>query len=231
MNARALVYRGPAALPGCPEAVAALLARAGFAVGYVGPQEAADLSPAALADADLYAQPGGASLRRAFRRLRRHGPVLADYVAAGGRYLGFCLGAYLAGRDPGFALLPGDTDRYIDSPGASVATDADTVLTVRWRGTDREVFFQDGPWFRVDAADAEDLSGGGPARRPDAAVRVLARYDNGLPAALVARHHAGAVGVVGPHPEATEDWFADAGLRPRDATDLGLDLVEELMRS
>ena len=44
------------------------------------------------------------------------------------------------------------------------------------------------------------------------AAQVLARYPNGRIAAVVAPFGAGAVAVVGPHPEATPDWFADSAL-------------------
>lgn len=217
----ALVYRGPASVPGCPEAVAELLLRSGhgFTVRYAGPQEEYDLTAGVLARATVYAQPGGGSLRRAHRKLRPHGAAIRDFVAAGGRYLGFCLGAYLAGRSPGFGLLPGDTDQYVRSAGATVSGTGDVVIPVRWREAERQVYFQDGPCFLLD-----------PGAR---SATVLATYDNGMPAALVASHGQGAVGVVGPHPEATADWFTDVGLRPPQplATDLGLDLVDEVMRA
>jgi hypothetical protein len=72
---------------------------------------------------------------------------------------GFCLGAYLAGATPGFALLPGNTSQYIASPGATVDTTDDTVIPVRWRGKPRHLFFQDGPVFRLNAgADATVLA-------------------------------------------------------------------------
>lgn len=214
----ALVYRGPAAAPGCPEAVADLLRRSrwGLDVTYVGPREPLALGPDALARAVLYAQPGGGQLRPAYRRLRRHARVIRNFVRGGGRYLGFCLGGYLAGRSPGFALLPGDTDQYIASPGASVADEAEALATVRWRGEPRRVYFQDGPYFALD-----------PLRGP---ADVLAVYDNGLAAAVVAPYGDGAVGVSGPHPEASADWFADAGLPHVGAQDLGLQLLDELMR-
>lgn len=215
----ALVYRGPASVPGCPEAVAALLrqSRWDFDIRYVGPREATRLSAAALTDGALYVQPGGGQLRRAYRRLRRAAPLLRAHVASGGRYLGFCLGAYLAGRTPGFALLPGDTDQYIGSPGASVTTDRDTVIDVVWGGAARQVFFQDGPWFDLD--------------RRRGTAEVLAVYDNGLPAAVVAPYGRGAVGAVGPHPEASLDWFTDSGLQPpaQLALDLGLRLLDRVM--
>lgn len=216
----ALVYRGPASVPGCPESVAELLRRSAwnFDVQYVGPSEDIPLKERSLAEAVLYAQPGGGELKPAYRRLKKKAPVIRDFVRAGGRYLGFCLGGYLAGETPGFGLLPGDTDQYISSRGAGIRTDGDAVVTVDWGGRNRALYFQDGPYFVLD-----------PSRGP---ADVVARYDNGLPAAVVAPCGRGAVGVVGPHPEATPDWFVDVGLRvPQPlGLDLGLDLVDRVMR-
>lgn len=215
----ALVYRGPASQPGCPEAVADLLDRSpwDFDVRYVGPREALRISSGLLAETAVYAQPGGGELKRAYRKLRRSAPLLRDYVSAGGRYLGFCLGGYLAGETPGFGLLPGDTDQYISSPGATTTIDGDAVIEVLWDGRARRVFFQDGPWFDLD-----------PQRGP---AEVLAVYDNRLAAAVVAPFGRGRVGVVGPHPEATPDWFTDGGLQAPEplAFDLGLQLVDRVM--
>lgn len=55
----------------------------------------------------------------------------------------------LAGHTPGFGLLPGDSDEYITSHGAAVHSTKDTVIAVRWRGRERHMFFQDGPFFRL----------------------------------------------------------------------------------
>ncbi len=209
----ALVYRGPAASPGCPESVAALLRRspARFRTVFCGPHERVPLSAAALSSATLYAQPGGTDLPPAWRHMRPYAGTIRRFVHGGGTYLGFCLGGYLAGRDPGFALLPGDSGEYIESRGAEITSLTDTVISVRWRGHRRRIYFQDGPFFTV---------------RHGAPATVLARYENGLAAAVVARFGAGRVGVVGPHPEADRDWFAGLPLRPVDARDLGLDLID-----
>lgn len=217
----ALVYRGKASTEGCPEAVAALLRDSAWDldVRFVGPKEQLHLSPQTLKSAVLYAQPGGGELTRAYRRLSRHAADVSRFVRDGGRYLGFCLGGYLAGETPGYGLLPGDSDQYIASRHAGVRTEASTVISIDWCGQQRSVYFQDGPYFVLD-----------PARGP---ADVVARYANGLPAAVVAPCGRGAVGVAGPHPEATADWFIDDGLpvpRPL-ARDLGLDLVDRLMRS
>lgn len=215
----ALVYRH-AGCSGCSEAVAELLhsSQWGFDVQYVGPNERLALSATTLQTATLYAQPGDSGeLSQTYRQLKQHAPAIRNYVASGGRYLGICMGAYLAGRTPGFRLLPGDTDQFITSRGASVRTEADTTVNVHWRGQLRPVYFQDGPFFLLDRRATD--------------VIVLATYTNGKIAALVAPYGKGKVGVSGPHPEATSAWYDAAHLaHPASThTDLGLDLIDTLM--
>lgn len=209
----ALVYRGPAASPGCPEAVAAVLAQCGLRVRFTGPREQLPLDAATLAEAAVYAHPGGDDLDVTWPHMKKHRKIVREFVEAGGVYLGFCLGAYLAGRDPGFGLLPGDTDQYCTSGHSEIPDDGDHVVTVDWRGTSRSLYFQDGPWFDVPESTA--------------GLDVLARYRNGLPAAVVLPVGEGVVGLVGPHPEATSDWFRDVGLRVPRTT--GADLAEDLV--
>lgn len=213
---RALVYRGPASLPGCPEAVASVLAEQGrgLDVRFVGPREDLALTERVLEGAVLYAQPGGGTLRQGWRRMRRHRRAVRRYVAGGGCYVGFCLGAYLAGATPGFGLLPGDTDQYVATDGARLDHEGDAVVEVDWDGHRRAVFAQDPATFDLDdGADAQ----------------VVARYPNRAPAALVASYGDGRVGVVGPHPEATLDWFTDAGLPVPSGADLARDLARDLV--
>ncbi len=215
-RAVALVYRGPASLPGCPEAVAALIETSpvGLRPVFCGPQEKVPVSPGALAEAAVFAQPGGGTLRQGWEHMGPHARDIQQFTAAGGRYLGFCLGGYLAGATPGFAMLPGDTARYIDTPGAAVHTPEETVVPVQWRNQPRHMFFQDGPVFRLQEQEAA----------------VLARYSNGEIAAAVASYGAGRVGVVGPHPEADASWYP-SGLSNPDGIrfDLGHDLIATVM--
>jgi glutamine amidotransferase-like uncharacterized protein len=185
----------------------------------VGPGEALAISAAALATAALYAQPGGdPEVTAAFNLMKADAPAIKSFVSQGGRYLGFCEGGYLAGATPGFALLPGDTDQYIASRGASVTTDVDTVIPITWRGHARSVYFQDGPLFIVNAG---------------ASATTLATYSNGAIAALVATFGAGKVGVVGPHPEADASWYAAFGLTDPDGADpdLAYDLIHVIPAS
>ncbi|WP_327001839.1 hypothetical protein OHA72_42940 [Dactylosporangium sp. NBC_01737] len=216
----ALVYRGPAACAGCSEAVAALLrgTPGGFRTEFCGPGENLKVSAAALAGAAVYAQPGGGDVRQAWRRVRGYADDVRTFVHNGGHYLGFCLGAYLAGPDPGFGLLDGvGVEGYIYSAEARVRDADDTVIGVDWRGRRRHMYFQDGALFRP---------------RAGAAATVLARYDTGGVAAVITGYGAGRVGLVGPHPEADPSWYADSGLTNPDGIryDLGHDLIESTLR-
>lgn len=216
----ALVYRGRRRVDrACAEAVGDMLRASSwhFDVQYVGPRERRQLSAATLDGAALYAQPGGGTLEAAYRRLRRKAPAVRAYVASGGRYAGFCLGGYLAGATPGFDLLPGDTDRYIDLPGAEVTHDGDAIVPVSWRGRSTPMYVQDAPHFVLRSNDH---------------VEVLAHYTNGALAALVAPYGHGRVAVVGPHPEATADWYDDLGVPSlaREGWALAHDLVDAVMQ-
>lgn len=212
----ALVYRGPASSEGCPEAVGRLLEAQSFRVVYCGPDEEVDVSAESLAGAQVYAQPGGGSLRPAWRHTRDYAPALRDFVSAGGNYLGFCLGAYLAGDDPGYALFPGQVRQYIGTAGATITDTKSTVVGVDWRGDSRSLYFQDGASFTVPDDDWSAVGG-----------EVLARYRNGAVAAVVAPHGRGRIGLVGPHPEADASWYRAAGLRSPagDNFDLAHDLI------
>jgi hypothetical protein len=215
----ALVYRGPATDADCADAVAGMLrgAGCGLDVRFTGPGEPMPLSRESLSRAKLYAQPGGGGLLDGYQQMKAYRRLIRTYVDGGGRYLGVCLGAYLAGSDPGFDLLPVSVDQYITSPGASVRAEDDTVVRVTWRGRSRFLFFQDGPVFRQ--ADSPD------------GVDVFATYSNGLAAALLARRGAGRVGVVGPHVEATQEWYDAYDLSIPDGVhpELGFDFVQRLI--
>lgn len=196
----ALIYRGPASTPGAPEAVAELLTTGeqSMAVRFVGPDEPDQLTAAVLSTGALYVQPGGADdLDAAWDAVAPITSALRTWVRDGGAYLGCCMGGFLAGRDPGFDLLPGDSVEYSATSGASVTDNADSLVTLDWRGRPQTVYFQGGPAFAVDAGAADTI---------------LARYSNGLVAAGVFGFGRGAVGVTGPHPEAPRSWYTEADL-------------------
>lgn len=214
----ALVYRGPATDSDCADAAAGLLrdSGAGLDVRFAGPGERIPISGETLGKASLYAQPGGGGLRDGYRHMRCYRDVIRAYVGGGGRYLGICLGGYLAGSDPGFDLLPVPVDQYITSPAASVHTEDDTVVQVTWNGREQSLFFQDGPVFLPGDPTTSEI---------------VATYPNGLTAALVARYGRGLVAVSGPHVEATADWYEAYDLEPPDGAlrGLGFGFVRRLL--
>lgn len=219
----ALVYRGPATgCDECSKAVAHLLRSSdhGFDVAYIGPGQEIELTSEALDGAALYAHPGGnLSVDAALDRLGEDAPdVIVSYVQDGGRYLGFCLGAYLAGSKPGLGLLaPGDTDRYSATSGSDLAGSEEGVVRVEWGSGTRWHYAQDPPVLLPSEVDGE---------------RILSRFSNGEVNALVRRYGDGMAGAVGTHPEAGRDWYTDALWRAdRDGLDAqdGLDLIDAVM--
>ncbi len=201
-------------------AMSAMLASAAgwnFEVITAGPNGTMSV-PEALARPDvlLYAQPGAdGDDDDAYRRQRRDKSAIKHFVRNGGRYLGICMGGFLA--EPGhFNVFKGRVEEYYSSRGASVTTPDSAVIPVIWRGVRRDMYFQDGGYM---------IPRGG-----STATTVLARYTNGTIAALVARYGRGKVGLSGPHPEAPPEWYREGNLSYGGSTqDLGDDLVNTLM--
>jgi len=219
----ALVYRGPASSPGIPDDTATFLATCPqrFRVAFCGPgRHDLPVESSTLAKAALFVQPGGGNdFTAAWESVRSYTHPLRDFISAGGHYLGICMGGYLAGSGPGYGLLPGNCDDYTQTRGAEVHDSRNAVITVDWPpppdGRTRRIFYQDGPYFWLDRG---------------ARGQVLARYTNGLIAAMVVVFGAGRVGVCGPHPEANRSWFRLAELPyPGSTYDLGHQLVNAVM--
>ncbi|KAG5986448.1 hypothetical protein E4U54_005413 [Claviceps lovelessii] len=235
---RALVYRGPAACKGCGEAVAKLLQTSpqNFAVTFVGPNEDSQISADVLSQAAVYAQPGGPDLNSAYRELKPHQDEFRDFVQNGGRYLGFCLGAFLAGSTPGFRLLPEGINATPErkSEGAQVTGTEDTMIQVDWTYQSSQVSaFSKGEtaknqWlYFQDGAVITGLSGGDNTT-------VLGRYSsNGNVAASLTPLGKGYIALVGPHPEAPPDWYRAYRLENPDGIkyDIGYDFVNAAMEA
>ncbi len=201
-------------------AVSAMLASAAawnFRVITAGPNGTMSV-PEALArpEVRLYAQPGAdGDDDDAYRRQKRDKAAIKHFVRDGGRYLGICMGGFLA--EPGhFNVFSGRVNEYYSSRGASVSTADPAVIPVIWRGARRAMYFQDGGYMIP--------------RRKSTGVTVLARYTNGAIAALVASYGRGKVGLCGPHPEAPTEWYRKGNLTYGGSTqDLGEDLINTLM--
>ncbi|ASK65887.1 biotin--protein ligase [Brachybacterium avium] len=214
---RALVYRGPAGCPGCAETLAERLGAAplGMDIMYIGPEEELPLTAESLRGADLFAQPGGGDDVAAAAAEMPDGfaSALGQFVRDGGRYLGMCMGAYLAGPE-GFGLLEDTVEGEVGAAGFPVTDSADHLVEVTWQDTVRWTYFQEG------------------ARLPEAGAESYARYENGDLAAALYELGAGRAALVGPHPEADASWLADAGLTDPDGDDweFALPLIQHLLR-
>lgn len=234
----ALVYRGPAAscASGCSESAGRMLERSpwNFKITFVGPGEAMNVNEALSTveesniGSTVYVQPGGnGSLDNAATHMAPYAPAIRDFVSHGGRYLGICMGGYLAGVDPGFGLLKehGDSDSFADSPGSDIHDEDDRVVPVYWPSfqspsTLRHLYFQDGPYFYLHNPNSSS------------AMIVASYVVNGAIASLVVPYGHGKVAVSGPHPEATTEWFRRASLPvPEEGPgeDLGHNLIGRLL--
>lgn len=198
---RVAVYRGPASCERCPETLKRAIERLHpkYRVDFVGAGEAADITPQTLARYNVYAQPGGGQdIPGALASLGEERiDAIHDYVAHGGRYLGLCMGAYLASAS-GLGLVPHELDSEVGRPGFAVVDSEDAVVTVRWQGRQETVFYQDGPYL---------------LRAPkDPGFKAIATYANDDLAAARYSFGRGVVVLSGPHPEADASWFEAAGI-------------------
>jgi len=226
LNLTTLVYRGPVSEcdgNGCSDALRTLLKNAtlwNFNVRYVGPDEEKYANEGLLnPNVVLYAQPGaGGDEKDAFNNLKKYAQDVRNFVWNGGRYLGTCMGAYFAGNSedfPGYDLGL-KVGQYIETPGATVKNQNDTIVQVAWRGKTRWMYFQDGTCFKPDSC----VNG----------KTILAYYTNGKVAVMIQPYGSGWIGVSGPHPEADLSWYDEANLpSPGPTVDLGLDLINTLM--
>ncbi|KAL6916977.1 hypothetical protein FSST1_008472 [Fusarium sambucinum] len=225
---KAVVYRGPASSPGCPEAIGHLLESSSyhFMVIYAGPKEQVDVTDETLQGATIYAHGGGPNWEKAYRQTKKYQKTIQKFVSNGGHYMGFCLGAYLAGPNDGYDLLPRgvETDQEIERRRAQVKDEDDTVIQVDWTfssgRTDKQrwLYFQDG----VVIKGLNEKTPG----------HVIGRYSsNGDVAASVTPYGKGWVGLVGPHPEADKTWYEDAEIENPEGIryDIGHDFIQETL--
>ncbi|CAI6021693.1 unnamed protein product [Clonostachys chloroleuca] len=227
----AVVYRGNQAPRECSDSVGKLLTNSeyNFKVTYAGPTEEVDLSPELLSQASIYAYPGGPDVERSWKELKEHGDTIRNFVLAGGRYMGFCLGAYLAGQSA-LNLLPEgiDVGSEIQRDNSQVKGPEDTTIQVDWTfnastGNSR---LDQGRWaYFQEGAVVLGFKGDDP--------RVVGRYSrNKDVAASVTPYGKGFVGLVGPHPEADAKWYSDAEITNPDGiqTDIGYDFIKSTMQ-
>ena len=142
-------------------------------------------------------------LSKTWPEMKPYATLIKEYVANGGRYMGFCLGAYMTGT-PGYDMLPKGDQTYqeITQPGAQVKNTSNTIIQVDWHFTtgklagkteERWMFYQDGPVMKLPNLTADSM--------------ILGRYaSNQNIASSITPYGRGWVAAVGPHPEADKSW-------------------------
>lgn len=211
----AAVYRGEVSCDGCAESVAHLLRKSPmrYKVHYLGPKEDHDINQATLSHLDIFAWPGGGDDEDTdYLKVQKYTKDIQDYVHNGGRYAGFCLGAFFARGEMKnqtfFGLLPQGSyasgERF--QSGAQVKTANDTIILTDWtfgsgekKGQtvkDRWQYFQDGAQFYLDKNVQN--------------AKILGRYVYTKdPSAVIVPYGKGSVGLIGFHPEADQSWYDD----------------------
>lgn len=210
------IYRGVASCDRCAKTVKSAIQKLGIKsqIDFVGPNERIDITDQTLRHYDIYVQPGGGQdIPGAFNSLgNKRVEAIRNYVAQGGRYLGLCMGAYLAEASY-IGLIDHELDSEVGRPGFPVETTADASVMVYWQGRKENIFYQDGPYLM--------------AQKSDKKFSKIATYENGDLAAARYSFGKGLVILTGPHPEANSAWFDDAEIpqEKRPAHDLFKDLI------
>ena len=168
-------------------------------------------------DVDMIAVPGGlgdaSSYETAFRY---NAQPVRDFVAAGGRYLGICMGAYWAGSHYLNILDSVDAVQYITQPGTDTRRPHAKNLDVRWNHTSQKMFFYDGCALIGDTNKFQ----------------IVATYANGDAMAIQQNN----IGLIGCHPESEKFWYESySWMRGRYHSDkhhkLLLEFVDQLMQN
>ncbi len=208
-----LVFRGAGGCTSCAAASARSVRGMGYKIEYISPSE---INPKIFKDAVLWIQPAGNAITAAEAIGLEKLKMIRDFVGAGGGYLGYCAGAFLAdttvdddGKVTGIGLLPFATADYI-------VNDSDNIdmVWMSWGNRRRHIFFNGGTTFEIQNAKIP--------------VKLLATYEDKKPAAIQVRYGNGRVVLSGPHPEAPQVWRDRNDLKDEDGSDL--DLASELAK-
>jgi len=188
-----------------------------------------------LKNVSLYVQPGGGDdIVAAWNDVKSYSNIIKQYISEGGKYLGICMGGFLAGgndtnNNPGYSLLtPGDSNDFSNAAEKiSIKTDneGDLLLNINWTLSkdnskqNRFIYFQGGPYFITKEPNINNT-------------KIIATYTGSKSsqqnASIILNYGKGKVAVCGPHPEAPKKWYKDSGFSEYDNADLFYDLIEYL---
>jgi glutamine amidotransferase-like uncharacterized protein len=146
-------------------------------------------------DVDVVAFPGGVGDSDNYDHLLKyHANPIRDFIHAGGKYLGVCMGAYWAGHHYLNVLDSVTCNQYLKRPNSGIRRYYSKAIPVTWNGMQQHAFFYDGPAFIGD----------------ESKFKTVARYSNGDPMAIIQ----GNVGLIGCHLESERYWYNKKYLEP-----------------
>lgn len=216
-NNRVVIYDGPGSCRGCAAGMRSILEKSGYQVRIITPRE---LTPATLAQADLYIQPGGKNTMHVRDSVGEKGlAAIKDFVKKGGKYYGACLGGTLGSTGPDdrgemLGMLP--VRAHESGNRQAKIVDIDVSFGNFGR---RKVFIQDPPeFYLLEGAQSK--------------VKVIASYDDGRIAGVRGRYGQGDVVLLGPHFEA-DGWAERAGIKDADGKDhkVFIWIIDDLLKS
>jgi len=142
-------------------------------------------------DVTMIAFPGGIGDSNSFYRLfSSNQDQIKNFVARGGKYLGICMGAYWADQHYFNLLTDIRVEQYIKRPGSDTRRPHAKAQSVLWKGQEEKMFFYDGCSFTGLGLDS---------------AQIYALYPNGDPMAIIQNN----LGLIGCHPESTQDWYTE----------------------
>lgn len=218
----ALVWAGKGVCKeGCDTAAAKMAKMAGFQVQMVTKE---NFSQQLLDRAVIWLQPGGNAIEASHDFGIHRIQMLRNFVARGGRYVGFCAGAFFSdawvddfNTVPGLGVTPVVTADF----AKEVLGKSEVILEVNWGGRLRQIYFNTGGTLKPETLT------------PD--VKIFAYYQTeglpALPAAWENTYGQGRVVVTGTHPEAPAKWREDLNKVDGDGDDydLALEMIQKAM--
>ena len=137
---------------------------------------------------DIVAVPGGLGDADSFSRLfKANQNSVNNFLTAGGKYLGICMGAYWAGSQYLNILDSVDAVQYITQPNTDTRRPHAKDMNIIWQGHPDRMFFYDGCALVGDSSK----------------FTTIATYANGDAMAIMQNN----IGLIGCHPEADQFWY------------------------
>lgn len=168
-----------------------------------------------LHDINCIAFPGGLGDADNFDfLLRDKKKLIKKYLSIGGKYLGVCMGAYLAGRHYFDILEDADCFQYTKRKNSEIKKERETIMQVKWKRKYYDMYFYDGCAIIGNKKK----------------FKTYAHYQNGDPMAVIQKN----VGLIGCHPESPEDWYENINAQQKWSNKnykLLINFIEDLLKT